>query len=83
MKKPKSWKDKMWSYCSPKTGGKCDGQYRRHKSSECEGKAHVFNGGDKKQTSEPEAEQNKDHRKLRLAKAYKAMQIKENSEESD
>jgi hypothetical protein len=48
MKKPKIWKDKLWYYCSPKTGGKCDRQYHRHRPSECEGKAHIFNG-DKKQ----------------------------------
>jgi hypothetical protein len=26
--KAKTWKDKSWYFCSPKTGGKCDGQYR-------------------------------------------------------
>jgi hypothetical protein len=42
LKKPKSWKGKDWWWCSPKTGGKCTGQHRRHKPSECEGKAFKF-----------------------------------------
>ena len=38
-KKPKTWKSKNWYFCSEETGGKCDGLWRRHKPSECEGKA--------------------------------------------
>ena len=30
---------KPWYWCSPETGGKCPGLLRRHKPSECEGKA--------------------------------------------
>lgn len=37
LKKPRMWKGKQWWYCSPETGGKCEGAYRRHKPSECWG----------------------------------------------
>jgi hypothetical protein len=73
LRKPKLWGDKTWYYCSPKTGGKCNGQYRCHKPSDCEGKAHIFNG-DKK--IKPETEQKDEKRKLKLAKAYKAKHTK-------
>jgi hypothetical protein len=32
--KPKFWNTRNWYYCSPKTGGKCDGKYRAHKPSD-------------------------------------------------
>ena len=41
LRKPKFWNNRNWWYCSPKTGGKCNGKYRVHKPSECEGKAYV------------------------------------------
>ena len=33
--KPREWNGYVWHYCSPETGGKCDGVYRIHKPSEC------------------------------------------------
>jgi hypothetical protein len=51
LRKPKTWKDKLW-YCSgPNIGGKCDGQYRRHKPADCEGKAHHFDTSKNKSAS--------------------------------
>ena len=35
----KMWKAKLWHYCHPSTGGKCDGQWRVHKPTECKGTA--------------------------------------------
>ena len=35
----KMWKTKMWHYCHPTTGGKCDGEWRVHRPSECKGSA--------------------------------------------
>jgi len=67
--KPKMFNGKAWYYCGKKTGGKCDGQYRRHKPSDCEGKAHAFVPKEKKKTEE---NGNQDERKLKLAKAYEA-----------
>ena len=37
--KPREWNGKSWWWCSPETGGKCDGKYRAHKPSECWGTA--------------------------------------------
>jgi hypothetical protein len=65
--KSKVWNNKTWWFCSDKTGGKCDGKYRIHKPTECEGKAHVFKI-DKKRKPEGMTEE----RKLKLAKAYAA-----------
>lgn len=36
-----------WYWCCPETGGKCTGQLRKHKPSECEGKAKDAVGGNK------------------------------------
>jgi hypothetical protein len=71
--KPKVWKGKDWYWCSPKTGGKCTGQHRRHKPSVCEGKAFIFQ---KSQASAAETEtkvdKSTDELKLKLAKALAA-----------
>jgi hypothetical protein len=72
-RKPKIWKDKSWYYCSPKTGGKCDGQYHCHKAADCEGKAHKFvpnTGKDNKHKANGDTPI--EERKLKLAKAYQA-----------
>jgi hypothetical protein len=68
--KPKMFNGKPWYYCSKKTGGKCDGQYRRHKPSECEGKAHAFVPKEKKKAEDKD--KGNEERKLKLAKAYEA-----------
>jgi hypothetical protein len=73
LRKPRMWNDKSWYYCCPKTGGKCDGQYRRHKPADCEGKAHKFvprTGADNKRKASDDKPS--DDKKLKLAKAYQA-----------
>jgi hypothetical protein len=67
MSKPKMCDDKPWYYCSKKTGRKCDGQYRRHKPTDCEGRAHKFEPREK--AAKPEKEANNEQ-KLKLAKSY-------------
>eukprot|EP00980_Cylindrotheca_fusiformis_P001364 scaffold341_cov67-Cylindrotheca_fusiformis.AAC.3 len=37
LKEPRSWNGTQWYWCSKKTGGKCSGQYRAHKPSQCKG----------------------------------------------
>jgi hypothetical protein len=68
--KPKEWNGKTWHWCSPKTGGKCSGNYRMHKPANCEGKAHKFAGkeGGQKRKVAPETNE----RKLKMSKAYAA-----------
>ncbi len=70
MNKPRMFNSKQWYFCSKKTGGKCNRQYRRHKPSDCEGKAHTFVPNDKKR--KPSEEAINKERKLKLAKAYEA-----------
>jgi hypothetical protein len=70
--KPKEWNGKTWHWCSPKTGGKCAGNYRMHKPSDCEGKAHQFAG---KKEGEPKRKASTpatDERQLKMTKAYAA-----------
>lgn len=72
MKQPKKWKDKDFYWCSKKTGGKCNGKWRRHKPSECKGIAHLKNGGDKKRK---DAKEKKDKRQKKKAKLVSAMEV--------
>jgi hypothetical protein len=69
IQKPKFWNNVNWYYCSPKTGGKCDGKYRVHKPSACEGRSHVFQAEKKRK---PE-EQKDSKQKLKLAKVYETI----------
>lgn len=70
--KPRKWDGKDWWWCSTETGGKCQGVYRRHKPSECLGKAHKFAP---KKTPKKETGP-----KMKLAKALQAT-IKAEEEE--
>lgn len=48
--KPREWKGKMWYYCHPDTGGKCDGKHRIHHPSKCQGNKYKFKKNDDKPT---------------------------------
>jgi hypothetical protein len=74
--KPKFWNNRNWYFCSPKTGGKCEGKYRAHKPADCEGRAYIF---EKKR--KPAVEKDSE-RKLKLAKAYEAAKEDSSGEES-
>ena len=68
--KPKDWNGKRWWYCHPDTGGKCDGEYRRHEPKDCQGKA--FKG--KKRKGSPRGDDkvgkpNPGKRELKVAEA--------------
>ena len=73
--KSREWNGKTWWYCHPDTGGKCDGQYRLHKPSQCQGKGYRFA---KTKESEPKTKKSKNEtrsnkqRTLRLNKALRA-----------
>ncbi len=70
LKKSKSWNGKDWWFCSPETGGKCEGNWRVHKPSSCEGRSHKFSG-EKHQKDDAKESSSK---KLKLAKAISAIQ---------
>jgi hypothetical protein len=78
--KPRQWNDKNWCCCCKLTGGKCNGEWRVHNPTDCQGKSHVF-----KNKEEPGKPKNKnDARKLKLAKAHAAVSEETESEnESD
>jgi len=69
--KPRMWKSKPWYYCHELTGGKCPGNWRVHKPTDCQGKAHQYNSA--KEPSKKKAKQGNESRKLKLAKAYVAV----------
>lgn len=77
--KSKSWNNKDWWWCSSATGGKCDGNWRVHKPSKCEGRSHKFSG-DKHQSDD--AKNNSSSKKLKLAHAISAIQDGSDDEHS-
>ncbi len=70
LRKSKSWNNKDWYWGSSRTGGKCDGHWRVHKPSKCEGKSHKFSGG--KHTADDDKKTGS--KKLKLAHAISAIQ---------
>jgi len=79
--KSKKYNGRMWWYCGPETGGKCEGKWRCHEPAKCQGKDFKFptaekrNGDDKKEGERP------NKKKLKLTKSLEAMAI--NAEDSD
>jgi hypothetical protein len=71
LRKSKSWNNKDWYWCSSDTGGKCEGHWRVHKPSECEGRSHKFVA--KHQSGAP-AQDKSSSKKLKLAHAISAIQ---------
>ena len=69
--KPRKWNSKDWYFCGPASGGKCDGQYRVHKASACQGKAHRFDESKKKTRFEDESPSKKSKR-IKPAKSLAA-----------
>jgi hypothetical protein len=72
LRKSKSWNGKDWWYCSDETGGKCDGHWRVHKPSKCEGRAHKFQDG--KHQNDGAKDKSSSSKKLKLAHAISAIQ---------
>ena len=79
--KPRQWNGNEWWYCHPDTGGKCDGAYRRHKPSKCEGRAFrrnrtPSNNNPSKRKDEKQQNNNannNDNRKLKVSEALNAI----------
>ena len=68
--KPRMWNGNDWWYCHPDTGGKCDGQYRRHKPADCEGRAFKGRFGNSKRSAKEPTETSKvDDKRLKVAEA--------------
>ena len=69
--KPREWKGKMWYYCHPDTGGKCDGKHRVHKPSNCQGTAYSFKKNDKEKKSSSSQKRKSDDKKEKQKKDKK------------
>lgn len=81
--KPKEWNGKRWWYCHPETGGKCDGEYRRHEPKDCQGKA--FMGKRRKSPSREDETVDKPNpgkRELKVAEALSTI-VDNNDTESE
>ena len=81
--KPKNWNGKRWWYCHPDTGGKCDGEYRRHEPKDCQGKA--FKGKRRKKTPRGDNKVDKPtpgKRELKVAEALSTI-VDDHETESD
>ena len=84
LKKPKKWNNREWWYCCEKTGGKCTGNWRRHKPSECEGKAHQFSQTKRNDTAiADEGAKKAERKKLKLAQALQTIVDEEGSEQKN
>jgi len=78
---PVPYKGKNWWWCGPETGGKCTGQYRCHKPSECKGQAFTQNKGKKSDTNTDEYEKRREkNRKLKLSKAMAAVALSDDDD---
>ena len=69
--KPRKWNGSDWWYCHPDTGGKCQGVYRRHKPSQCEGRAFMGRFSNVNKTTEEgkDAKTPEDEKRLKVAEA--------------
>ena len=81
LKKPKMWGGKQWWYCHKDTGGKCEGEYRRHKPNVCNGQARKVGDikkGARKSVNKTEGE----GKKLKMSEAL-AVVIESDATDSD
>ena len=69
--KPRKWNGKDWWYCGRESGGKCDGEYRRHKPAECRGKAFKREGG--KKNNDSKKNQVTEERNLKVSEALSTL----------
>ena len=81
--KPRRWNGKDWCFCSQETGGKCEGEYRRHKPSDCQGRA--FKGSkEKKKLETKKGSQRDEKRNLKVSEALSTViDDNDNDMESD
>ena len=82
LNEPRKWNGAKWWYCSQKTGGKCDGIYRRHHPSKCKGLAKTATTA---QTTTDSTSSDKDSgkhdKRVKLSKALAAIQEISDGEE--
>ena len=82
--KPKKWNGKDWWYCGTETGGKCDGEYRRHKPSECKGRTFKRDGGSTGKHPQSNQKKGEEERSLKVSEALSTIiQEDGNATESD
>ena len=75
------WGGKQWWYCHKDTGGKCEGEYRRHKPNVCNGQARKVSEikkGTRKSVNKTEGE----GKKLKMSEAL-AVVIESDATDSD
>ena len=71
--KPRKWNGKDWWFCSNETGGRCNGEYRRHKPSECRGKAFKKESGERNQEYKKDQVSKDESRNLKVSEALSTL----------
>ena len=80
--KPRKWNGKDWWYCGTETGGKCDGEYRRHKPTECKGRAFKKDSGKKHHDYKRDQASKDDRRNLKVSEALSTL-IDDNDQDTE
>ena len=76
VKDTKQWKNNTYHWCSPETGGKCDGKWRVHKPSKCKG----IRKGEIPSRKNKEIDTDKEKRTLKFADALQTLTIQDGSD---
>ena len=79
LKKPREYNGKKWYWCSSETGGKCDGKYRIHKPSDCQGRAFV----PKITKDKNENANNQNAKKVKISEALQSILKKKDDYDDD
>eukprot|EP00978_Attheya_sp_CCMP212_P013513 scaffold33947_cov76-Attheya_sp.AAC.4 len=84
-KKPMTWNESKYYWCSSDTGGKCTGKWRTHKLSECKGLEfrNKQNDDAKPKCTNSESNSQEPKKKLKLSKAYSVLAERDDSEDSE
>ena len=81
--KPKTWNGKEWWFCHKDTGGKCDGEYRRHHPKDCQGRQ--FKGRKSKNgqiNRAGKSKQDQNEREIKVAEALTTI-VEDHETDSD
>jgi hypothetical protein len=73
LKTTRTWNGKSYHWCCPETGGKCDGKWVTHKTSECKGSEYVFKAK-RNPDAKPSNAAEQPKKKVRFANTVKAQQ---------
>jgi hypothetical protein len=71
--KSKVWNDRTWYFCSKETGGKCEGKWRCHLPTKCQGKEFKYPSKNPAPKGDDDGNDNQSKKKLKLAAGFQAV----------